>query len=93
MKIDNTGDLECRYKGIMDYITSLKERVAAEDTIPDMIRMFAESERELLSCSKRDWPIIKQAQSHMGTTIAKLLVENTYKCPIEEYIKKSADPR
>ena len=28
MRIDNTKDLECHYRGVMDYITSLEERMA-----------------------------------------------------------------
>lgn len=93
MRIDNTKDLECHYRGVMDYITSLEERMEAGDTIPDRLKMYIESKKELLTCSKRDWPVIKQAQSHMGISIVERLIEDTYKCSIEELIKKSADPR
>lgn len=72
-------DLECDYNSVNNYLKNLYIRCGTcTQDMDELVEAYMESQKELDTCTRRDWPIIKQSQMELCRKI------------VEIYIKKKA---
>lgn len=76
MNVEKSRDLESKYNSVDNYLRKLFDRNNVNaGKVDDLIGAYMDSQRELEECSRRDWPIIKQAQSELCRRIVDLYIE------------------